>query len=112
MVPKTEDDVKLPIKSTLVSSTWTIFAIRADPYDKPGNSVLSKVDEYHPLVDTLYITGSGSTSHSSLARQGDQPLRIGSARVLPGDQQESQQKRGDPAHCSHLALRAETIKGR
>jgi hypothetical protein len=80
--------------------------------DKPGNSVLSKVDEYHPLVDTLYITGSGSTSHSSLARQGDQPLRIGSARVLPGDQQESQQKRGDPAHCSHPALRAETIKGR
>jgi hypothetical protein len=31
MVPKTEDDVEPPVKSTLVSSAWKKFAIRADP---------------------------------------------------------------------------------
>jgi hypothetical protein len=73
-----------------------MFAIRADPRssDKPGNSVFRKVDDYPPLANTLYITGSVSTSHHSLARQSDDPRRLGSARLLPGDQHQNQQRYG------------------
>ena len=62
--------------------------------DKPGNSVFRKVDDYPPLANTLYIIGSVPTPHHSLARQSDDPRRLGSARVLPGDQHQNQQRCG------------------
>jgi hypothetical protein len=56
---------------------------RSGNSDKSGNSVLSKVDDHRPVADTLYITGSGSASHHSLTRQGDDPRR--KLRVRKGE---------------------------
>jgi hypothetical protein len=67
--------------------------------DKPGNSVLGKVDDYPPLADTRYSIGSGSASHCALARQRDDPGSLGSARALPSDEHESQKRRArGPMH--------------
>ena len=95
IVPTREDvpsGVEPPLKSTVVSSARTMFAIRADPVDvtKHADSMLSKIDDHPPFADTLHIIRPGPASHRSIARQGDDCGNAGSSRVMPGDNHESQ----------------------
>jgi hypothetical protein len=89
IVPIREDvpsGVEPPLKSTVVSSSRTMFAIRADPVD-----VTKPLTVYYPpFADTLHIVRPGSGSHRSIARQDDDCGSAGSSRVMPGDNHESQ----------------------
>jgi hypothetical protein len=52
------------------------------------------------LLSTLLPSGS----------ERDDPSRLGSTRVLPGDEHESQKRRGrDPMHCFSPCLRAQRL---